>query len=56
LTVQESDDPHCRLLSARCKRLRDHRSAEQGDELPPFQFIELHLVPASQGWVAAYRI
>jgi hypothetical protein len=31
-------------------------AAEQSDELAPFQLIELHLVPPSQGRIAGYRI
>jgi hypothetical protein len=32
------------------------RAAEQHDEVAPFQLIELHPVPASQGRIAGYRI
>jgi hypothetical protein len=36
------------LLRARRERPR-RRATEQRDELAPFQLIELHSVPASQG-------
>jgi hypothetical protein len=32
------------------------RSAEKRDALAAFQLIELHLIPASQGRIAGYRI
>src|SRR6516225_862078 len=32
------------------------RAAEQRDELAPFQLIEMHSIPASQGRFAGYRI
>jgi hypothetical protein len=40
---------------ARRKRPRGG-GAEQRDELAPFQLIELHSIPASQGRIAGYRI
>ena len=36
------------MLRTRRERPRRRRAAEQRDELAPFQFIELHSVPASQ--------
>jgi hypothetical protein len=44
------------LLRARRERPRSRRAAEQRDELAPFQLIELHPLPASQGRIAGYRI
>jgi hypothetical protein len=45
--------PHRRrLLRARRERPR-RRGAEKGDELVPFELIELHSVPA--GRIAGYR-
>ncbi len=35
---------------------RDRRAAEQRDELAPFQLVDLHSVPVSQGRIAGYRI
>jgi hypothetical protein len=35
---------------------RDRRSAEERYQLAPFQLIELHSIPASQGRIAGYRI
>ena len=32
------------------------RAAEQRDELAPFQLIEMHSIPASQGRFTGYRI
>src|SRR5262249_18556417 len=53
----EANPPHlARLLRARCERPRDRRAADQRDELAPFQLIELHPVPASQGRITGYRI
>jgi putative tryptophan/tyrosine transport system substrate-binding protein len=43
------------LLRARRKRPR-RRTAEEHDELAPFQLIELHSIPASQGRIVEYRI
>jgi hypothetical protein len=40
----------------RHKRPCHRRAAEQSDELAPFQLIELHPVPASQGRITGYRI
>src|SRR5262249_37760946 len=37
-------------------RPRDRGAAEQGHELAPFQLIELHSIPASQGRISGYRI
>jgi hypothetical protein len=45
-----------RLLRARRERPSRRRAAEQRNELAPFQLIELHSFPASQGRVAGYRI
>ena len=42
------------LLRARRERPRRRRAAEQGDELAPFQLIELHRLSASRD-VASYR-
>src|SRR5215475_3946794 len=54
---KHADAPNTlRLLRARRERPRDGRAAEKCDELPPFQLIELHLLPASQGRIAEYRI
>jgi hypothetical protein len=39
------------VLRARRERPR-RRAAEQRDELAPFQLIELHRTPASQGRIA----
>jgi hypothetical protein len=33
-----------------------HAAAAQRDEVAPSQLVELHSVPASQGWIAGYRI
>src|SRR5258708_38581339 len=41
--------PAVPLLEARCERPRGHRAAEKRDEFAPFQLIELHSIPASQG-------
>jgi hypothetical protein len=38
-----------RLLRACRERPRRSRAAEKRDELAPFQLIELHSIPASQG-------
>jgi len=54
--VQKPDHRHCRLLRPRRNGPRSRRAAEQRDELAPFQLIELHSVPASQGRIAGYRI
>jgi hypothetical protein len=42
----------------RCARRKRPRGggAEQRDELAPFQLIELHSIPTSQGRIAGYRI
>src|SRR5262249_34103701 len=53
--VEKSDDRHRRRLRAGRER-PCCRAAEQRYELPPFQLIELHSIPASQGRVAGYRI
>src|SRR5215468_10129897 len=54
---QHADAPHLLgLLRSRRQRPRCCRAAEQRDELAPFQLIELHSVPASQGRIAGYRI
>jgi hypothetical protein len=45
-----------RLLRARRERPRDRRTAEQRNQLAPFQLIELHSVPVRQGRIAGYRI
>src|SRR6516165_12147710 len=45
-----------RLLRARRERPRGRPAAEQRDEFAPFQLIQLHPVPASQGQIAGYRI
>src|SRR5215470_9112908 len=44
------------LLRPRRQRPRNRRAAEQGYELAPFQLIELHSKPTSQGRFAGYRI
>jgi hypothetical protein len=50
-------NPYHRRRLLRPRRERPRRSAaEQRDELTPFQLIELHPVPASQGRIAGYRI
>jgi hypothetical protein len=56
LIVEEPDHRHRRLLRARRQRPRNRSAAEQRDEVPSFQLIELHSVPASQGRIAGYRI
>jgi hypothetical protein len=38
------------------ERPRSRRAAERQDELAPFQLIELHSFPASQGRIVGYRI
>jgi hypothetical protein len=43
-------------LRTRGERSRRRRASEQRDELAPFQLIELHSIPASQGWIVGYRI
>jgi hypothetical protein len=48
LVVEKPDHRHRGLLRARRERPRSH-AAEQRDELAPFQMIELHSIPASQG-------
>ena len=54
---QDTDAPHpVRLLRGRRERPRGRRATQQRDELPPFQLIELHSVPASQGRITGYRI
>jgi len=52
---QRRDDGHRRLLRLRRDRPRG-RAAEQRYEVAPFQLIELHSVPASQGRITGYRI
>src|SRR2546421_4981050 len=55
-TREGTDPPHALwLLHPRCERARDGHAAEQGDELAPFQFIELHPIPTSRPPVAEYR-
>src|SRR5262249_50103736 len=54
--VKESNHRHHWLLRARRDRPRSRRAAEQRDELAPFQLIELHSVPTSQGRITGYRI
>jgi hypothetical protein len=44
------------LVRARRERPRGDRAAEERDELASFQLIGLHLVPASLGRIAGYRI
>jgi hypothetical protein len=44
------------LLRARRERPHRRSAAEQRDELTPFQLIELHSFPTSQGRFAGYRI
>jgi len=56
LAVEEPNHWHRRLLRARGERPSGRRAAEERDELAPFQSIELHSVPASQGRFAGYRI
>jgi len=43
------------VLRSRRERPRSRRAAEQREEIAPFQLIELHPVPASQGQIAGYR-
>jgi hypothetical protein len=43
------------LLRAGRERPSD-RGAEKRDKLAPFQLIELHMIPASQGRIAGYQI
>src|SRR5262245_11975849 len=43
-------------LRARRERPCGRRAADKRDELAPFQSIELHSIPASQGRIAGYRI
>jgi hypothetical protein len=49
--VGEINEPRyaTRLLRARRERPRRRRTAEERDEVAPFQLIELHSVPARQG-------
>jgi hypothetical protein len=47
--------PLVALLRPRRERPRDGRAAEQHNELAPFQLIELHLAPISQGRTTGYR-
>jgi hypothetical protein len=54
--AEQSDHWKRTLLPARRERPRRRRAAKQRDELAPFQLIELHSVPASQGRIAGYRI
>src|SRR5262245_3125794 len=52
---EHADPPHpLALLRARRERPCGH--PEQRDELAPFQLIELHAVPTSQGRIIGYRI
>jgi hypothetical protein len=44
------------LVPARRERQSRSRAAEQRDEFAPFQLIEWHSIPASQGRIAGYRI
>jgi hypothetical protein len=43
------------LLRVRHERPRRSGAAEQRDEIAASQLIELHSIPASQGWIAGYR-
>jgi hypothetical protein len=54
LGVEESNHRHHRLLRARRERPRSRSAAEQRDEVAPFQFVELHLVPHERGTVSHY--
>src|SRR5262249_57106116 len=54
--TEEADHRHRGLLRARGERPRSGCAAEQRDEFTPFQLIELHSFPASQGHVTGYRI
>src|SRR5262249_2416391 len=55
-SAEEPDHRHRGLLRARRKRPRGRRAAEQRYELAPFQLIELHSKPTSQGRFAGYRV
>jgi hypothetical protein len=50
-----ANPPHA-PAGLRPRRERPRRRAEQRDEVPPFQLIELHSVPANQSRIAGYRI
>jgi hypothetical protein len=52
--VQEPDYRHRWLLRTRRERPRRRCTAGKRDELAPFQLIESHSVPASQGRIASY--
>jgi hypothetical protein len=52
---QHANPPHpLGLLRSRRKRTR-RPGAEEREEIAPFQLIELHSIPASQGRIAGYR-
>src|SRR5262245_35737638 len=55
LAVEESNHWQGRLLRARRER-PSRCAAEQRKELAPFQLIEWHSAPASQGQIAGHRI
>ena len=50
--VDEGDYRHCWLLRS-CRERQRRRTAEQGNELAPFQ---LHPIPTSRSPMAGYRI
>jgi len=48
--ADEADDRHCRLLRARRERPREHRTAQQRDELATLKLIKLHPLPLALLW------
>src|SRR3981081_2099004 len=54
--AEQTNHRHRQLLRARSERPCNRRAADERDELAPFQLIELHSIPASQGRIVRYRI